>query len=66
MSDNNTSGSLDELLDWARENKEDASDIYHDRESGSFEQGIVLGRRHAMDDVIQFILERKQDTGSSQ
>lgn len=50
------------LLEWAREQKEEASDRYYEEKSGSFEQGLVLGRRHAMSDVIELLLEISRET----
>jgi len=43
------------FLAYARAQKEKASDEYHQEESGSFEQGIKLGRRHAMSDLMDFL-----------
>ena len=44
-----------QILSYAREQKNNASDDYHAEESGSFEQGIKLGRRHAMSDLMEFV-----------
>lgn len=58
---------VSDLLSWAKQEKANARGRYHDEESGSFEQGIPLGRLHAMSDVIEFIYEnRSTDTENEQ
>jgi len=50
------------ILSYARTQKEKASDEYHAEESGSFEQGIKLGRRHAMSDLMDFLQSEYTDS----
>jgi hypothetical protein len=47
------------LLSYAKQEKGNARGRYHEEESGSFEQGIEVGRLHAMSDVIEFIHENR-------
>lgn len=54
-----------QILSWASVQKEKASDSYHQEESGSFEQGLKLGRRHAMSDLIEFIQSQESAGDSS-
>jgi len=49
------------MLKWANDQKQQADDKYHQEESGTFKQGIVLGRHHAMSDVIEFVRDELQE-----
>jgi hypothetical protein len=54
-----------QIMSYAREQKNKASDDYHAEESGSFEQGIKLGKRHAMSDLMEFVRSIETDTDRS-